>query len=222
MVFYCFIHVLSLDVGRDQKAKMQIRKQIVRLSPPITAIVAVIALVVSIRSCQRAQESIKIAKESLKSSKEFFILENRPFITLEPSKFKETDSYLKISSKGKMVSAEIQYRMKNVGNQPAKDISLPDVIALNVGLRKGAPITINLPSNITLGPGKSVFLSLRTGMKIDTDSIGNYVEELASNGITLQMIVFYLSELEPSKRYETKVVNKIYKDRVIVLRSEMN
>jgi hypothetical protein len=200
---------------------MQIRKQIVRLSPTITAIVAVIALVVSIRSYQRAQESIKIAKESLKSSKEFFISENRPFITLQPSRFEETDSFLKISSKGKIVSAEMKYEMKNVGNQPAKDISLPHVFGIKAGLKKGTPVTINLPSKFTLGPGESVFMSITTKIGFDTDSIGNYVEGLASKGITLQMIVFYLSELEPSKRYKTKVANKIYKDRAIILGSEM-
>lgn len=189
----------------------------------ISCLVAIFALIVSVRSCGLSKESNKTAKEALLTSKNYFIIEQRPRLILTPKRFKDNNSFVKISNTDTSLTFECQLEVKNVGKVPAKKISLPKAIATNVKMLSGAPVSFTLPPEVTLAPNDHINMCCRSTFGLTKQDIEATLKiwESPDANMTLQIPCFYSSELDPSVRYKTKVALKFYKNEVKILKYEM-
>lgn len=210
----------------------------------LSTVIALVAIVISMRSCsisskavgiseesnRISKESNVIAKEALENSKILSLTEQRPYIIIEPKKFKDTDSFLKVSrvQDDKQIRMEVSYNIKNVGLLPAKNISFPKVVVANIHTKdkKSPKVTVYMPTKgITLGHDQSynVSFGIEGIYQLKKKGIKEIFDEYNSEkfNVTMQIILFYENELEPSKKYKTLGLYKISKNRVIIIKTEM-
>jgi hypothetical protein len=201
----------------------------------------VIPILISVKSCQisesardiaqqaskLSEDSNRIAREALDNSKQQFIQINRPYILVSPKKF-DDGLYWRLFLENKNVVKRLKYQIKNVGNVIATNLSLPDIMKIEVESRKqndGMVITYEKPSNVTIGPGDSFTLNftIKSTYATTQDARRNmefYTSE-RYEGDTIQVSISYHNDLEPTKKYRTVVVNRIHNDTAHILKSEM-
>lgn len=175
------------------------------------------SIVISIRSCKMSEDAAKTAKsaievsensnrlagEALETSKYQFIQVNRPYINISPKKY-EDGQFWKVIQKDKVVEIDLQYEIKNVGNAAAKNVSLPDKLAVGprMNLKEGAPIIFQKSGKVTLGPGEDFIVTAQ--IRIDYDNIEDarknqeHIVSDKSKGAFFQLSVSYTNELDES------------------------
>jgi hypothetical protein len=86
----------------------------------IIALASILALLIAVRSCYISNQSLDVAQKSNE-------IANRPYLTLKPIKFRDTDNYLKITAdySKPSLSVEATFEMINLGKTPAKDVLCP-------------------------------------------------------------------------------------------------
>ncbi|RJP29703.1 MAG: hypothetical protein C4533_01575 [Candidatus Omnitrophota bacterium] len=211
----------------------KILAKIVNNKDLIVTIVAVVALVVSVRGCcvstdayRLSKESKNIAKDALDTGKYQFIQINRPYVLISPKKFND-GSFWKIQQKSNHVEIIVKYEIKNVGNVAAKNIELPDnlIIGQETKLKRDAPVSYKKMSEVTLGPGD--FYELVCSFVLDysdEEAAKNnyeYIVSDSSEGLTLLLAVTYTNEIDGFMEYRTIVENRIHNDNALIIKSEM-
>ena len=174
----------------------------------ISICIAIIALVVS----------IKVASDS-KASRQII---NKPELVIRPVKFENTDTYLKCSRNGYIVSFEYNLQIKNRGNISAKNITFPAKPYLPEF--KKEKVKYNEHQSITIEQGENVFAA--SGFEIQFTSsekaskIIKLIDEPSWPGITFSIEIKYKSELEPDVQYIKKVGFQISKEEALLLINE--
>jgi hypothetical protein len=170
--------------------------------------ISVIALVVS----------IKISIDS-KTSRQII---NKPELVIRPVKFKDTNTYLKSSQNGQIVSFEYNLQIKNRGNIAAKNITFPDRPYLPEFEKE--KVTYNKHQSITIEQGETVYAV--SGFRIEftsrqkTKKIIQLTNDPSWPGITFEVEVKYKSDLEPDVQYIKKVGFQISKKEALLLINE--
>jgi hypothetical protein len=116
-------------------------------------ITAIVALLVSGRSCHIAQNALELSQKT-------FLVENRPYLNVKALPDPATGSYIKASKNGeKTVRVEVFYKITNVGKTPANEIishSTATFAIPDVKLPTKKPIIYKNLGPISLGPGESI------------------------------------------------------------------
>ena len=207
----------------------------------LETLLVVVSIVIAVKSCQisesardiaqkaskLSEDSNRIAKEALDNSKQQFIQINRPYLLISPRKFAD-GQYWRLSLEDKTVVKRLQYQLKNVGNVIATNISLPDIMKIEVESPKtndGMVINYEKPGKITLGPGDNITLNLTIKSTYPTvqnakQNIDFYISE-RYEGDTIRAQITYDNDLEPTKKYTTIVLSRIHNDMAYILKSEM-
>ena len=195
---------------------------------PILEIVAILiaigSFVVSIRGCAISRDAEKNAEEAIALSKQQFLQTNRPHLLLSPLQF-EDKMYWRFSEEDDGIRVYIRYRLQNVGNVAATDISLPTELMLGPKMKKVQVVLKKPERSISLGPGARMLIN--SEMKIeygDEDDASSHINRLRSeesDGLTLQISVEYASEIDKLQRFRTVMMNRIHNDRAEIIKSEM-
>jgi hypothetical protein len=188
--------------------------------------VVAIPIILSIYAATTSYKSNQIAKDAVETTKHHFLQINRPYIILSPKKF-DDKQFWKVKQQGDAVEIIVKYEIKNVGNVVAKDIRLPNNVAIGpkLKLEEGAPVIYTRSNKVSLGPGDDFIVE--SGMKIhyetEEEARKNYEHFLSdkSEGMTIGFSVSYTNGLDESKKYRTLVENKIHNEKATVLKSEM-
>jgi hypothetical protein len=179
----------------------------------VAIIISIFALVISIRSCVLSKQSLEFA--------------NRPYLTIKPVKFKDTDSYLKITVDYDKLSLSVKtyLEMTNLGKTPAKNVLCPENAFFTFqGQNKEIPFKYVPFPNSNIGPGDTQPLTSDvTMLKRTRQAIQADVEGINSGKgfIILNIPITYSSILDSSKKYSTVVRYKIYKDKIELIKSEI-
>jgi len=166
---------------------------------PIIALVSLVALLVAIKSCS--------------ISKNIFTIAYRPWLIVDTVKFKNGD-YLKIEENpDNMINVSWKYKVKNVGNSPAKDVALFQNIIF--GDKEIPRDKINDLDPITVGPGQSFYFpcTFSVGEK-KGKNIRTLIEAIESNkgGVLVKIGFYYENPSITRKKYKTIITHKIAKD----------
>lgn len=122
------------------------------------AVVAVVACIASIRSCSIAEQAEETARKTLKTSKQHFVAENRPFLKVNPAKFEDSKEYCEFfKTDNSKVLFRLRFRIENIGNVAALNISSPDDPTFFDRSGRVEISETRKPANITLGPGDHVY-----------------------------------------------------------------
>ena len=181
--------------------------------------VAVFAFLVSIRSCQ-------ISQQALEHSQRTFVIEQRPYVNVEVVKHKGTDDYLHVSKQSDRITLEVAFEISNQGKAPAKDIHVPEHIAIPKSLlTEGKPVQLTLPPIVTLGPGQKDVLVARFGIGRRSKSVDgleqDYQEFLSGKmGVTTQLVLLYKSEPDSLSSYKTLVSYEVKNGGARLIRRE--
>lgn len=227
---------------KDFASRSKVRRIRLKSILDIIMIILVAASVgISVKSCQISEgardiaqhaskvseNSNTIAKEALNTSKQQFIQINRPYILVSPKKF-EDDQYWQLFLEHKTVVKRIKYEVRNVGNVAATNLSLPDIMRIDIKSAKpidGIETSFEKPGRVTLGPGDSFNLNTTFSVAYTTtqDAKKNmdfYLSE-EYEGDTFRLSITYENELEVTKKYRTVIVNRIHNDKARIIKSEM-
>jgi hypothetical protein len=159
----------------------------------LAIIISIIALGISIKSCSLSQQALEFT--------------NRPYLALKPVKFTDSESYIKIEEKPDKLSYSVTVKQEitNLGKTPA----------INVDCHKD--------STFNIGPGENhliVFVNFFNN-KNHNDLLKDLEWYNSGEGfITSDIQAGYSSILDLSKQYKIRVSYKIYKDKIILLRSD--
>ncbi len=192
----------------------------------LAGVLSLIAIIVSVRSCQIAGQANQLSHQAIETSTEQFYQENKPYIVLRPRKYDESQSYYKYTllPEQNAVQIEIQYEIRNIGKVAAKDIAVYDELQVGKSSTQPEIRGLNLPDKVTLGPGEDHVLRMTsTAGLADQESYDKYVQELSSEKgteFTFQMGVTYVSEVNPEQSYSSTVMNKITKQRAGIVKIE--
>ncbi|NQU77842.1 hypothetical protein HQ544_04060 [Candidatus Falkowbacteria bacterium] len=193
--------VLLKDDKGKQKGKKKPYREI------IVAIVAILALVVSIKSCKVSERALDRADDSNEISKRMLEVSQRPYLDLTFKKFEENDSYFLIDERNQVIKMKAE--LINIGNTPAKKICVG-----NVYYNKGNPddpendrvMTVKRHGEITdLLPNKSIVINDIELPPCCGKSFQDFAEEVKEPG-KLEFVVFYNSDLNSlSRPYNTVI-----------------
>ncbi|MCK4653420.1 MAG: hypothetical protein KAU01_03140 [Candidatus Cloacimonetes bacterium] len=191
----------------------------------LTLIFSIIALFISIKSCQVADNALQVSNESM-----FF--DNRPYVTIVPSPFKSSKKYLMVSMSKDGLKLETQLAIKNVGKAHAHNLKMEDG---NISIRfwddqghyiiNSLEIDRSLLPDITLGPGQIYDAYIVVIVRLKSKKAISIVNEL-QNGtkpMSINLSMLYTCEIG-SKSYSFKTMNeyRIYRDHVELVSSFMN
>lgn len=201
-----------------------------------TLCVAIISLFVAFKSCseskksneiseqalkksresnQISQESNEIARAALDHSKKSFILENRPYLVLQPIKNVGKGFFIEFMFNKEGYDLKAFFEVYNAGKTPAKDIAIKGYMFR--GFIKDdmvfseKPLSINA-STISLGPGEKKIINFHVPLEYipkgenvsKQESPGIIVAQNIEFRITLSM--FYSSDIDESMRFKTTVI----------------
>jgi len=189
-------------------------------------LIAIIGLFASIGSIMLSKDSNRIANDALETSRFHYIQINRPYIAISPKAYSD-GLYWKLVREGSAVRATLKYELKNIGNVAAKDITLPNLLAIGptTNLKKGAELDYTRPQPLTLGPGDNLRMTPSIFMGFEDEEAASLnLKRWASGkskGMTFLVSVEYKSELDGSKKYRSFMENRINRDRAQIIRSEM-
>jgi hypothetical protein len=190
----------------------------------LTVLIAIASLFVSIRGCVISKNAEKNAEEANALSKQQFFQTNRPHVLLSPALI-DDNMYWRFSEEANGLKVYIRYKLHNVGNVAATDISLPKELMLGPNM-SNQQVTLKTPDgNISLGPSAKMLINSELTIK-DTPGekanvIVNRLRSEESKGLTLQIAVEYKSEVDKSQRFRTVMMNRIHNERAEILKSEM-
>jgi hypothetical protein len=208
---------INRDKKHDAKTPRNWQKIIINFLP---VLISVIALGVSWKSCCLSEKAI------VSSTSQFFS-ENKPYITITLRKIKESQNYYdyKLFPEKDTVQIQLEYIIKNIGNIAAKDLSFSNELVTSFS-NTTKPITVILPSKLTLGPGDDYVLGPNIIIKCENkDNYNKYVDKLSSEKgleITLQFSLIYKSEINSEQKFYSMVNNKISKARAGIINMEYN
>lgn len=192
----------------------------------LTFLIAVFAVIISVKSCSLSQESLNTSINAIEVSKKQFIQINKPFISLKPTK-NSNERYFEIVQKEKIVALKIKFEIKNLGNVAATNIHPPSNITVPKKMfdPEGYQLDFNLPPNTVLGPSESafVYMEIETGHKT-VDDAEQYVSDLLDenkDGVTILFPVNYQSEIDQNIKYRLIEEYRIKDATAILLRSEL-
>lgn len=179
---------------------------------------------VSIKSCKIAEKAQEVSEKALGIAEDHFFQENRPYISVSPIKYEETDSYFKYSPKNSEVIITIKYEVKNTGKTVAKDVQLPEHALLGGEIKnKGQIIKRSTPDKVSIGPGEKLYLNWQIITKSEAgDSAKEFINNFESGkaSVEIGLKFYYLDELNTSIIYETFIKHKIYKTEAVIVKSE--
>lgn len=187
---------------------------------------SLVAIAVSVRSCQIAKRANQIAQHALETTAEQFYQENKPYIVLRPRKYDKLQSYYKYTllPEQNAVQIAIQYEIRNIGKVAAKDVAVYDKLQVGQSPTQPEITGFNLPNRITLGPSENYVLGVTSSLGWDNkDSYDKYVQKLSSEKgpeITIKMGVTYLSEINPEQSFNSAIVSTLTKQRAKLVRME--
>jgi len=189
----------------------------------IPVVISLFALWVSYNANSEAKESNKIAREALEKSEENFIIKERPYLSVRPKKYKDSDVFILAEKKDDALYLEMKYELANNGNLPAINIRLPGRIAIT-SKEKIPNVFFDIPEGLSLAKGDSVDISMKIGMGFEEQ---NSVEDnliLYEEGkleFPMTVILYYESNLANSPVYKTKISVTVKKTEVIIHESDM-
>ncbi|MGD0627414.1 MAG: hypothetical protein ABSB32_22270 [Thermodesulfobacteriota bacterium] len=180
----------------------------------ISLVIAVIALLVSFRSCSLSNKSNEIADKALEHSKSSFISVNRPYLILNPIKDKEKGFFIEFLFDEKGYVLKASFEVYNAGKTPAKNINVEGYMFRGyIGEHVAFSEKLYSTSSpvISLGPGEHKIIGLYVPLehkpsneKITSRESGIIIGENIRFIITLPL--FYSSDIEEAKRFKTTVV----------------
>jgi hypothetical protein len=180
-------------------------------------IIAAIALAVSIKSCY-------VSETALEEVTDFFLEENRPFVTLTPQKFTDSNSYLKTSEKNNRFEIWFRFEIKNAGRVAARDIALPEIqiTPMNIHMKKST-LSYERLSKISLGPDDLFYFSPRIIFEVDSSAVREILRRLNESHwkSSVLLLVSYAHGLEPSVRYGSSIEYDIDRDQAMPLKTEI-
>jgi len=192
----------------------------------ITFAFSLLALVISLKSCEISSKALeenkaanKISAEALEFGKTTSETENRPYLNIHVEKWDETKSFFKTSRKDLEVHIAIRLRIKNYGKTPAIEIKFPCKQKL-----EGENITIHplasflLPPHSSLAPGedKELTFDFIVGSKTDNlNTLNKIIEEVQSDIYSTELIfpLSYQGFVSPNKIYKTNIGYRIYNSK---------
>ncbi len=159
-------------------------------------IMSLIALLVAGLSLQKAEESNTIAKNSLESSRELFLVEKRPYINVFIEE-REREKYLDVSQDKD--TATLDVKIQNEGGLPAKDITMT-IYFIDGRSDVYSKMEIVMPPDQKILPGKFEIV----GVTSDLDP-GSMEEKAIMKGkLELQVVVSYSSDLPDKLGFTTR------------------
>src|SRR4030067_2750470 len=177
------------------------------LKDVVVVVPSILALAISIKSCILSEESTKIAKESVE-------IANRPYLTIKPVKFEDTDSYLKVTADYNKLSVSVKtkFQVKNSGKTPAINILCPENATLILKLPK--PSNTNIPPNFSyspcpkydLAPDDVFFMTWDMTSHTNNPKLIKAVFDQYNSGegdISFGITLYYSRLLAPSKKYSS-------------------
>lgn len=180
-------------------------------------VIALAGLLVSVRSYQISQESLRIARQSSPSPAAGLPL--RPQLVLEPLKDAQTGLYLGVSRHGAAILIEYTSQLKNIGRATATAISLPQAVMLGEeDLIEGIPAVAELPAQFELAPGQVYAFCTRVRIEVQKKFIWQ-VMELIQKGqmpLTVRVELTYGQKPQGPGRYHQVITQGIFVDRVVV------
>ncbi len=190
-----------------------------------TTIFAVFALLISLKSCDIADDSNEIANNALELSQKQFYQINKPFLGIKAKRF-DSDSYFKIRVEGKTVEIKVKFEIKNLGNAAAVNIHFPDRAAIPKKLlEQGGLFQFNIPKNLVLGPNDNFSMYIEIKLQFENDKIGklNYTNfgKKEWEGIKLIIPLSYQSEIDNSVEFRLIELYHIKHNDVKILSSEL-
>ncbi len=160
--------------------------------------------------------AISISIIALQKSEKALILTQRPYVVVDPVSFNDTNSLIKFTKKDKSIFVECKFQVKNVGKCIAKNISFPSFDGILKTPSGDIIAEVQLPPPMSLGPEQSFFINPSLQIKLKEEDVAKKLNPERPI-ITTQLIFFYYSEIEPSRKYTTRVKYEIYPDEVRIL-----
>jgi len=192
----------------------------------IVAFASILAVIIAAGSFYLSDKSLDIANKSIE-------LANRPYLTVRPIKFKDTDSYLKIIAdyNKPSLSLKAKFEMINLGKTPAKNVLCPqkadDILPSlkkSENQKKEIPFQYFPCPKSDLGPGETLVINIDTVVTKGSPKSVQADLDWYNSGkgfITLEIPIKYSSILDSSKEYFTMVSWKIYKEESKFVKSEI-
>ncbi|MEK7164886.1 MAG: hypothetical protein AAB779_02975 [Patescibacteria group bacterium] len=174
----------------------------------IVVTISLFALKQSSESNKKAENSNKIAEESLVSSQ-------RPYLAIVPRKYEENDSFIFAKETTNGIELKTKFELINNGNSIAKDIKTSDMILTQHETLNTEPqiilenkINCEKPGTISLAPSESVFIEIGGETPIlDKRAVIDVLEKIKKNEFSFPFAleVYYSSDLEHAIRGKTAV-----------------
>lgn len=165
-----------------------------------------IPLGISISALLQSSESNNISRQAL-------IVGQRPYVTLQPTKFEEIDSYIFARETEKGVETKVRLKLTNTGKSIAKNIKTADIFITGQEIFPTTPHVILQtetkcqPSGIiSLAPDESIFLDIGGEIPVlDRRAIIDQVEKIKTNeySFPFNIEIYYDTDLEPPIRGKT-------------------
>lgn len=200
----------------------------------VNLVIISIAFLSLLETSNQNKETSLINERTLR----MFEIENRPYISLRPTKFEDTDKYIKVGGTSTEQSISIRFELKNSGHIPAKNLTLKSITIPRINLTKDGvtpfqtlgPIQASLPGiKSSLGSGEITKFEVQfflSGVGIDgkatqfelESNINNFLNNKSS--IPVEAIFSYNSEIDPSIEYKNSVSAIVKSDSISILNQE--
>lgn len=168
------------------------------------------ALILSSLSYSTSRNSNNIAQDALRISQSNFDLEKRPYLSIRPIKFKETEKYMDLKTAGNSLTIKFQFQIQNDGQLPAIDIDVPDsmnIMTMGEDIKAIVMDRSNEQSgNIALTQGDHfVFSTSVTKNNLSKATIDKTLEDFRNGILSYPMTVFvsYKGNSQSQINYKT-------------------
>ena len=184
----------------------------------ISAVCAIVAIGISMRSCSHAENSNKIAEQALRESKSAIFNANRPYVTLSVAKLEPVDRYCNAQKEGDTLFLEVAFMMHNAGKTPATNIRY----TVKISSSGSIPRPMVGGKDMVLAPDETFYAVLKVGYSPPppTDS---EIKRINSGGetYTISCLIKYSTALDSSKTLETSIRCEVNADMVNYLARTM-
>jgi hypothetical protein len=192
-------------------------------------VLAAIAIIVSIllhrRAIRVANESNRIAEEAKTLASKQFYEANRPIISIAPMKPPQGGDYFacQLDRNERSATVVCHYRVKNVGNASAVDLtSLDQKVTVNILGKSGSAVP-EIPGDVMLAPGDQfacgIAIIVTYPQERDFEELVQHIESGEMRSISSLFLVSYANALEPTERYRITASHRIFKDGAHLLSS---
>src|SRR3989344_2430689 len=168
---------------------------------------------------------------------QMFELENRPYISLKPTKFDENNKYISTEDNNQKPSFSIRFELKNTGRLHAKKLVLSNITIPSIRITKTGsnevwetgPINASIPDlKSSLGSGESTKFTVyfeMGGKDIhgkDVEFEPGFADKLMDNtkSIPIEAVFSYNSDIDSSVNYKVSLSAIIKSDDVFILNQD--